>query len=87
MTGKILSALKAAFPYTVPVMTGYLFLGISYGIYMNVSGFSFLYPLLMSIVIFGGSLEFLAASLLLSTFAPLQTFFIALVIARTTSCP
>ena len=80
MTGKILSALKAAFPYTVPVMTGYLFLGISYGIYMNVSGFSFLYPLLMSIVIFGGSLEFLAVSLLLSTFAPLQTFFFALVI-------
>ena len=80
MNGKILSALKTAFPYTVPVMTGYLFLGISYGIYMNVSGFSFLYPLLMSIVIFGGSLEFLAVSLLLSTFAPLQTFFIALVI-------
>ena len=75
-----LSALKAAFPYTVPVMTGYLFLGISYGIYMNVSGFSFLYPMLMAITIFGGSLEFLAVSLLLSTFAPLQTFLLALVI-------
>lgn len=61
-------------------MTGYLFLGISYGIYMNVSGFSFLYPMLMGITIFGGSLEFLAVSLLLSTFAPLQTFLLALVI-------
>ena len=74
------AAIKAAFPYTVPVMTGYLFLGISYGIYMKVSGFSFLYPMLMGITIFGGSLEFLAVSLLLSTFAPLQTFLIALVI-------
>ncbi len=61
-------------------MTGYLFLGISYGIYMNVSGFSFLYPMLMAITIFGGSLEFLAVSLLLSTFAPLQTFLLALVV-------
>ena len=49
-------AFCAAFPHTVPVMTGYLFLGISYGIYMKVSGFSFLYPMLMGITIFGGSL-------------------------------
>ena len=75
-----LPALKAAFPHTIPVMTGYLFLGISYGIYMKVSGFSFLYPMLMAITIFGGSLEFVTVSLLLSTFAPLQTFLMALVI-------
>ncbi len=57
---RIFPAFKAAFPFTLPVMTGYVFLGISYGIYMNVSGFSFLYPMLMAITIFGGSLEFLA---------------------------
>ncbi|MBQ6878555.1 MAG: AzlC family ABC transporter permease [Oscillospiraceae bacterium] len=76
----MLCVFRKAFPYTVPVMTGYLFLGISYGIYIKVSGFSFVYPMLMSITIFGGSLEFLAVSLLLSTFAPLQTFLMALVI-------
>ena len=74
------SAFRAAFPYTIPVMTGYLFLGISYGIYMKVSGFSFLYPMFMAITIFGGSLEFLTVSLLMSTFPPLQTFLMALVI-------
>lgn len=78
--GGFLSVFKAAFPHTIPVMTGYLFLGISYGIYMKVSGFSFLYPMLMAITIFGGSLEFVTVSLLLSTFAPLQTFLMALVI-------
>ena len=78
--GSFSSAFRAAFPYTIPVMTGYLFLGISYGIYMKVSGFSFLYPMFMAITIFGGSLEFLAVSLLMSTFAPLQTFLMALVI-------
>ena len=73
-------ALKAAFPRTVPVMTGYLFLGAAYGMYLRASGFSFWYPLLMSVTIFGGSLEFLAVSLLLAPFAPLATFFMALLI-------
>jgi 4-azaleucine resistance transporter AzlC len=73
-------AFKAAFPKTLPILAGFLFLGISYGFYMRVSGFSFFFPLLMSIVIFGGSLEFVAVSMLLSPFAPLQTFLMALVI-------
>ena len=33
-------ALKAAFPQTIPIMTGFLFLGFAYGIYMNTSGFT-----------------------------------------------
>jgi len=75
-----LQALKAAFPYTIPIFAGFWFLGIAYGIYMNVSGFSFLYPMLMSITIFGGSLEFVAVSMLLGSFAPLQTFIMTLMI-------
>lgn len=78
--GSFFAAIKAAFPHTIPVMTGYLFLGMSYGIYMNLSGFSFIYPMLMAITIFGGSLEFVAVSMLTSTFAPVQTFFMALMI-------
>lgn len=73
-------ALKAAFPNTIPIMAGFLFLGMAYGIYMNVSGFSFLYPMIMAMVIFGGSLEFVAVSMLLSPFAPLQTFIMAFMI-------
>ena len=73
-------ALKAAFPYTLPIFAAFWFLGMAYGIYMNVSGFSFVYPMIMSIVIFGGSLEFMATSMLLSPFAPLSTFTVALLI-------
>lgn len=73
-------ALKAAFPNTIPILAGFLFLGMAYGFLMKTSGFPFYYPLLMSITIFGGSLEFLAVSLLLSTFAPLQTLLMALMI-------
>lgn len=78
--GKIAKALKAAFPKTLPIFAGFLFLGASYGILMNVNGFSFVYPMLMSLVIYGGSLEFVAATMLMSSFAPLQTFLVALVI-------
>ena len=73
-------ALAAAFPHTIPVLTGYAFLGVAYGIYMRVSGFPFWYPTLSSVVIFGGSLEFVLVSMLMSSFAQLQTFLMALMI-------
>ena len=75
-----IKALKAAFPATIPIFTGVWFLGMAYGIYMNASGFSFIYPLCMSLLIYGGSLEFVAVEMLLSPFAPLQTFIMALLI-------
>ncbi len=78
--GIIKRSLMAAFPYTVPILAGFLFLGITYGIYMNVSGFSFLYPMLMSMTVFAGSAEFVAVSLLLGGFEPLQAFFMILMI-------
>ncbi len=73
-------ALKAAFPYTIPIFAGFWFLGLAYGIYMNAAGFSFVYPMIMSLLIFGGSLEFVAVEMLLSPFAPVQTFIMTLLI-------
>lgn len=60
------AAFKAAFPHTLPIMAGFLFLGFTYGLYMHSLGFGFLYPTLMALCIYGGSLEFVAASMLLS---------------------
>ena len=40
-TKRILRAFRAAFPYTIPIFAGFWFVGLTYGIYMNVSGFSF----------------------------------------------
>ncbi len=76
----ILKALRAAFPKTIPIFAGFWFLGISYGILMKVSGFSFLYPMLMGLTIFGGSLEFVAASMLAGAFAPLETLLVTIMI-------
>ncbi len=73
-------AFAAAFPHTVPIFAGFWFLGLTYGVYMNVSGFSFWYPMLMSLTIFAGSMEFVAVNLLLGAFHPLQAFAMTLLI-------
>lgn len=73
-------ALKAAFPHTIPIFAGFWFIGITYGIYMNVLGFSFWYPMIMSLVIFAGSLEFVTANMMLATFHPLQAILVTLMI-------
>lgn len=73
-------AFKAALPYTLPICIGFLFLGISYGFLMRSQGFSFIYPMLMSLFIFAGSMEFVTATLLLSAFNPLHAFILALMV-------
>lgn len=73
-------ALAAAFPHTIPILAGFLFLGMAYGIYMNVSGFSFWYPMLMSLTIFAGSIEFVTVNLLLGSFNPIQALAVTLMI-------
>lgn len=74
------TALKAAFPHTLPILAGFFFVGLSYGIYMSTQGFSFLYPMIMALVIYGGSLEFLTVTMLLSPFAPFSAFIVALMV-------
>ena len=75
-----LEAFKAAFPCTIPVLTGYFVLGLGYGIYVQSLGLPVWLPPLMGTVVYGGSLEFVLASLLLSSFSPLSAFLMALMI-------
>lgn len=77
---KLRKAFVTAFPHTVPILAGFLFLGMTYGIYMRVSGFSCWYPMLMSLTIFAGSMEFVACNLLLGAFSPLQAFLMTLML-------
>lgn len=75
-----MKAFRAAFPHTLPIFAGFWFLALAYGILMNTAGFSFVYPMLMSATIFGGSLEFITVTMLLSPFAPVQTFIVTLLV-------
>ena len=76
MKRNLIKAFKVAFPYTVPILTGFLFLGFAYGVYMRSLGFSAAYPMIMCFTIFAGSLEFLAGNILLGAFNPLQAFIV-----------
>ena len=78
--GKIAAALRAAFPFTIPILAGFTFLGIAYGFYMHAYGFSAVYPILMSLTIFAGSMEFVTGRLLLAPFAPVGAFFLTLMV-------
>jgi len=57
-------ALKIAFRDTVPVMTGYIFLGMGFGILLNQSGYGVFWALCMAICMFAGSGQYLAVSLM-----------------------
>ena len=76
----IRKSFRCAVPHTIPIFAGFLFLGMTYGIYMQVSGFSFWYPCLMSLTIFAGSVEFITVNLLLGAFNPLQALALTLMI-------
>lgn len=60
------SARNLALRDTVPVMTGYLFLGFGFGILMQQSGYGFWYAVGMSICIYAGSMQYVAVGLLTS---------------------
>ena len=74
------SALRAAFPHTLPVLAGFGVLGATYGILMSVSGFPFWVTSLISLTVFAGSMQFVAVNLLLGAFAPLEAFLLTLMI-------
>jgi len=75
-----LRALKAAFPHTIPILTGFIFLGSAYGIFMNLSGFPWYYPMITSMAIYAGSMEFVTVNLLLGGFDPIGALFLTLMV-------
>ncbi len=75
-----LCALRAAVPATLPVFAGYFVLGLGYGIYAQSLGLPVWLPVVTGLVVYGGSLEFVLASLLVGSFSPLSSFLMALMI-------
>jgi len=80
MKNIMLKALKSAFPHTIPILAGFMFLGMTYGILMKVSGFPIWLALLMSVAVFAGSMQFVGVNILLSSFNPLQALLMTLMI-------
>lgn len=71
-------ALKAAFPHTIPILTGFAFLGLVYGMLMAGKGYGAGWSLLMSMVVFGGSIQYVAVTLLTAAFHPIQALLLSI---------
>jgi len=73
-------AFKTAFPHTIPVFTGFITLGMAYGVLMSTKGFATIWAMLMSSVAFCGSMQFAAITLLVSSFDPIQALILSVMV-------
>ncbi len=72
--------LAAAFPVTVPVLMGYLAIGMAFGLMLQSAGYGVGWAVLMSAVIYAGSGQYLGVSLLAAGASLPQTAFLTLMI-------
>lgn len=56
--------IKTAFVKSIPVMAGYIVLGIGFGMTLENNGYGILWALAMSVFIYAGSMQYVAISLL-----------------------
>ena len=80
MHSKQSSALRAAFPLTLPVMAGYLVLGMGFGILLQSKGYHFGWAILMSLTIYAGSMQYVAVDLLSGGATPVATALMTLMV-------
>ncbi|MDR1017667.1 MAG: AzlC family ABC transporter permease [Lachnospiraceae bacterium] len=73
-------AFRRAFPYTIPVLTGYLFIGIAFGVMYSAKGYNFLWAILMSILVFAGSGQYLAVNFFVPGISFLHIIFMELLL-------
>ena len=64
MEYKVKNDIKKAMRDTVPVLSGYIVLGMGFGILMQTKGYGVLWTLAMSVFIYAGSMQYLAVDLL-----------------------
>ncbi len=60
------SAIRAAAKNTIPIMTGYLFLGFGFGLLMQQNGYNVLYSAAMSLLVYAGAMQYVAVGLLVT---------------------
>ena len=72
--------LSAAFPSTVPVLMGYLAIGLAFGLMLQAEGYGVLWAAAMSLTIYAGSGQYLGVSLLASGAPLTQVAFLTLMI-------
>ncbi len=75
-----MSDFKTAIKLSLPVLGAYWFLGITYGLLASSMDYPFWCPLCMAILIYSGSAEFIALTILCSAFNPMAAVVMALMV-------
>ena len=73
-------AFRKAFPFTIPVLTGYLFIGIAFGVMYAEKGYSFLWAILMSVMVYAGSGQYLAVNFFVPGMSMIQVVFLTFMV-------
>lgn len=76
----IFSALKDAFPHTIPILLGYVFKGAVFGILLQSAGFGAMWAFAMAIIIYGGTVQYVGVGLMASGAGVIETFVVATMI-------
>lgn len=71
---------RYSFISTLPVMAGYIVLGIGFGILLASKGYSFLWAILMSLTIYAGSMQYVGVNLLTSGASLITTAIMTLMV-------
>ncbi len=74
------AVVRAAFPHTVPVLTGYVFMGMAFGILLASKGYGPLWAFFMALTIYAGSGQFVAVGLMAGGFSPVSALFVTLML-------
>ena len=73
-------AFRKAFPYTIPVLTGYLFIGIAFGVMYAEKGYSFWWAALMSVLVYAGSGQYLGVNFFVPGISLIQVMVLTLMV-------
>ncbi len=73
-------AIKAAFPVTIPVLLGYLSIGIAFGLLFENAGYNFIWAFFFSLAVYAGAMQFIAVSFFYGGIGLIQIAVMTLVI-------
>lgn len=76
----MLQTMKKVFPRTIPVLAGYVFLGIAFGVSLKEQGYGLPWAILMSAVIYAGSMQFAILTPMTQSFAPVTVALMTLLV-------
>lgn len=77
---ELMYAMKKAFPFTIPILAGYLFMGAAFGVMFADMGYNVLWAILVSLIVYAGSGQYLAVNFFVPGFSFLQAIFLTVMV-------